>query len=56
MNARPRQSAGAAGRGGGADAARAAKARRTAWFLAGFAVCFYIGYMVWMYVRAASGG
>jgi hypothetical protein len=39
-----------------ADAARAAAARRNAWLLAAFAACFYIGYMVWMYLRAGSGG
>jgi hypothetical protein len=32
------------------------KARRSAWLLAGFALCFYLGYMAWMYVRAAGGG
>jgi len=38
------------------DAARAAAARRNAWLLGAFAACFYIGYMVWMYLRAGSGG
>jgi hypothetical protein len=32
--------------------ARAAKARRNAWFLAGLALFFYVGYMAWMVLRA----
>jgi hypothetical protein len=50
--------AGMAARGraapGADDAARAAKARRTAWLLGGLAVFFYVGYIAWMFVR--SGG
>jgi hypothetical protein len=41
---------------GGEDAARLAKARRNAWLLAGIAVFFYVGYMVWMFVRGGIGG
>ena len=37
-----------------ADAARAAKARRNAWLLAGFAVLVYVGYMVWFVVRGGA--
>jgi hypothetical protein len=34
------------------NAARAAKARRSAWLLAGLALLFYFGYMAWMFVRS----
>jgi hypothetical protein len=53
---RPRHATGAAGRDDGADAARAAKVRRTAWLLGGLALFFYFGYMAWMFLRGASGG
>ena len=55
MNVTPHQSAGAAHRGDGADAARAARVRRSAWLLAGLAALFYVGYMAWMVVRASVG-
>jgi hypothetical protein len=55
MSERARQTAGAAQRGDGADAARAAKVRRNAWLLAGLAVFFYVGYMAWMAIRASGG-
>jgi hypothetical protein len=70
MTDRARQAAGAAPRGYGAgrdardrathsvageDAARLAKARRNAWFLAGVAMFFYFGYMAWMFVRGTGG-
>jgi hypothetical protein len=55
MSARARQAAGAAQRGDGQDGARVAKARRSAWLLAGLALFFYVGYMAWMYVRANVG-
>jgi hypothetical protein len=38
------------------DAARLAKARRSAWLLAGLALFFYFGYMAWMFVRGTTGG
>ena len=38
-----------------ADAVRAAKVRRNAWLLAGFALFFYFGYMAWMLVRTSGG-
>ena len=38
------------------DAARLAKARRNAWLLGGVAVLFYVGYMVWIFIRTSSGG
>jgi len=38
-----------------ADKARAAKVRRNAWLLGGLAVFFYVGYMAWIYFRAAGG-
>ena len=48
--------AGAAQRGDGdADAARATKARRNAWLLAGFAAFVYLGYIAWMFFRAPGG-
>jgi hypothetical protein len=56
MSDRTRQATGAASRGDGEDAARAAKVRRNAWLLGGLAVFFYVGYMAWMFVRAGSGG
>ena len=49
------KAAGAAQRGDGEDAARAAKARRSAWLLAGVAVFVYLGYIAWMAVRASGG-
>ena len=49
-----RQAAGAAERGDGADAPRAAKVRRNAWLLAGLALFFYVGYMAWMFVRSSA--
>jgi len=39
-----------------ADAARAAKVRRSAWLLAGLAVFFYLGFIAWILVRAQLGG
>jgi len=39
----------------GEDAARAARVRRSAWLLAGFALLFYVGYLAWMYVRSNGG-
>ena len=38
-----------------ADAARAAKMRRSAWLLAGLALAFYLGYIAWMFVRSNGG-
>ena len=70
MSARSRQAAGAAQRSDGdagmdargramhaaiAEDARAAKARRNAWLLAGLALFFYVGYVAWMFVRANGG-
>jgi hypothetical protein len=55
MSGRSRQAAGAAQRGDGEDAARAARVRRSAWLLAGLALFFYFGYMAWMLVRASGG-
>jgi hypothetical protein len=53
---RAHNGAGAAQRGDGdADAARAAKARRNAWLLAGFAAFVYLGYIAWMFFRAPGG-
>ena len=37
------------------DVARVAKARRSAWLLAGLAVFFYVGYIAWMFIRANVG-
>ena len=48
--------AGRARQAAGDDAVRLAKARRNAWRLAGVAVFFYVGYMVWMFVRGGIGG
>lgn len=56
MSDRARQAAGAAQRGDGEDAARAAKVRRSAWLLGGLAVFFYVGYIAWMLIRSSSGG
>ena len=59
MSAPARQAPGAAERGDGraaiADDARAAKARRNAWLLAGLALFFYVGYVAWMFIRANGG-
>jgi len=33
-----------------------AKARRSAWLLGAVAVLFYVGYMVWIFIRTSSGG
>ena len=41
--------------GGVAEEARAAKARRSAWLLAGLALFFYVGYVAWMFIRANGG-
>jgi hypothetical protein len=48
---------GAAGatRRGDVNGARAGKAKRHAWFLAGLAVFFYAAYMAWMVLRANGG-
>ena len=65
-SARARQAAGAAQRGDGgasldararaiAGDARAARARRNAWLLAGLALLFYVGYIAWIYIRANGG-
>jgi len=51
-----RDARGRATQGPVADAARLAKARRNAWMLGGVAVFFYVGYMVWMYVRGGIIG
>ena len=51
-SARTRQASGVAARGDGADAARAAKVRRSAWLLAGLAAFFYLGYIAWMIFKA----
>jgi hypothetical protein len=55
MSVRARQAAEAAQRGDGTDGARAAKARRSAWLLGGFAALFYVGYITWMFIRANGG-
>ena len=49
-SARSAQASGAAARGD-ADAARAAKVRRSAWLLAGLAAFFYLGYIAWMILK-----
>lgn len=54
MSRPKRQDAGAAQRGDGTDAARAAKVRRSAWLLAGIAVLIYVGYMVWFVVAGGA--
>ena len=51
MSEPKRQATGAAHGGDGRDAARAAKVRRSAWLLAGFAVLVYVGYMLWFVIR-----
>ena len=38
-----------------AEDARAAKARRNAWLLAGLALFVYVGYVAWMFIRANGG-
>ena len=55
MSERARQPTGAASRGDGADAVRLAKARRNAWLLGGLAAFFYVGYMVWIFLRSSGG-
>jgi hypothetical protein len=55
MTDRPLKASGAADRGDGDDAARAARVRRNAWLLAGCAVFVYLGYIAWMFLRAAGG-
>jgi hypothetical protein len=54
MSERALKGTGAASRGDGKDAARAAKVRRNAWLLGGLAIFFYLGYMAWMFVRAGG--
>ncbi len=54
MNHGTRGAIGAAHRGD-ANGARAGKAKRHAWVLAGLAVFFYVGYMAWMVLRANGG-
>jgi hypothetical protein len=54
-NDRAPKAAGAAQRGDATDAARAARVRRNAWLLAGCAVFVYLGYIAWMFLRAAGG-
>ena len=49
------KAAGAARRGAPEDAARAARVRRNAWLLAGFAAFVYLGYIAWMFFRAQGG-
>jgi len=49
------KNAGAAQRGDDADASRVAKMRRNAWLLGGLALFFYVGYIVWMFIRANGG-
>ena len=55
MSDRALKAAGAAQRGDGTDAARAARVRRNAWLLAGCAVFVYLGYIAWMFVGAGGG-
>ena len=56
MSESKRQRSGADQRGDGAgrDAARAAKVRRSAWLLAGFAVFVYVAYVIWFVVRGGG--
>ena len=54
MSDRTLKVTGAAGRGDGEDAARAAKVRRSAWLLGGLAIFFYVGYMMWIFIRAGG--
>jgi hypothetical protein len=49
------KASGAADRGDGDDAARAARVRRNAWLLGGCAVFVYLGYIAWMFLHAAGG-
>jgi hypothetical protein len=49
------KASGAADRGDGSDAARAARVRRNAWLLGGCAVFVYLGYIAWMFLQAAGG-
>ena len=57
MSQRTRNVAGdALSRGEGPDAARAAKVRRNAWFLALLAAAFYVGFIAWNVLRAPLGG
>jgi hypothetical protein len=51
MDARGRATQGAVAE----DAARAARVRRNAWLLGGCAVFVYLGYIAWMFLRAAGG-
>jgi hypothetical protein len=55
MSDRARQATGAASRGDGEDAARAAKVRRSAWVLGALAAFFYLGYLAWSAFRAFNG-
>jgi hypothetical protein len=50
MDARGRSVHGAIAEGG----TRAARIRRNAWLLGGLAVFFYVGYMVWIFIRAGG--
>jgi hypothetical protein len=50
MSRRAPQATGAAPRGA-EDGARAAAIRRSAWWLAGLAVFFYVGFMVWTLIK-----
>jgi hypothetical protein len=52
---RGRQPTGAAKGGDREDALRRAQARRNAWLLGGLAVFFYVGYMVWIFIRSNGG-
>ena len=55
MSDRALKASGAAHSGDGSDAARAARVRRNAWLLGGCAVFVYLGYIAWMFLRAAGG-
>ena len=55
MSERAFRATAAAQRGDAGNGARAAKARQTAWVLAGLAVFVYVGYIAWMFVRASGG-
>jgi hypothetical protein len=55
MNDRALKATGAAQRGDGDDGARAARVRRSAWLLGGCAVFVYLGYIAWVFLRAAGG-
>ena len=52
MNTPTRQASGAAARGDGEDAARAARVRRSAWLFAGLAAFFYVGFIAWNLLKA----